>query len=115
MRLGSTLGRTATRVSQHLVYSGVTLYPGVKFMKLDKAIASRTAEVKGVKLHYLSAGHGTPLILLHGYAETSLMWKPVIPLLAERFTVIAPDLPGIGGSAIPSRGLDMKSAAITIH
>jgi hypothetical protein len=41
----------------------------------------------------LSAGHGPPLILLHGYAETSRMWKPIMPLLSERFTVIAPDLP----------------------
>src|SRR5207249_10837250 len=60
-------------------------------------------------------GHGAPLILLHGYAETSLMWKPIIPVLAERFTVIAPDLPGIGDSDIPAHGLDMKSAAIRIH
>ena len=81
----------------------------------DKTIASRTAEVNGVKLHYMTAGHGTPLILLHGYAETSLMWKPIIPALAERFTVIAPDLPGIGDSDIPAHGLDMKSAAISIH
>jgi pimeloyl-ACP methyl ester carboxylesterase len=81
----------------------------------EEAIASRTAEVGGVKLHYLTAGHGTPLILLHGYAETSLMWKPVIPLLATRFTVIAPDLPGIGDSSIPTNGLDMKSAAVRIH
>ena len=79
------------------------------------AIVSRTAQVNGVKLHYMSAGHGTPLILLHGYAETSLMWKPVIPVLAERFTVIAPDLPGIGDSDIPADGLDMKSASIRIH
>jgi pimeloyl-ACP methyl ester carboxylesterase len=43
------------------------------------------------------------------------MWKPIIPLLAERFTVIAPDLPGIGDSSIPTHGLDMKSAAISIH
>jgi len=81
----------------------------------DRAIASRTAEVGGTKLHYLTAGHGTPLILLHGYAETSLMWRPIIPVFAERFTVIAPDLPGIGDSAIPADGLDMKSAAIRIH
>ena len=79
------------------------------------SIISHTAEVNGVKLHYLSAGHGAALILLHGYAETSLMWKPIIPALAERFTVIAPDLPGIGDSAIPAEGLDMKSAAILIH
>src|ERR1700746_634301 len=81
----------------------------------DDTISLRTAEINGVKLHYMTAGHGTPLILLHGYAETSLMWKPIIPVLAERFTVIAPDLPGIGDSAIPADGSDMKSAAIRIH
>lgn len=81
----------------------------------DKPIASRTANVDGVKLHYLAVGHGTPLILLHGYAETSLMWKPIMPVLGERFTVIAPDLPGIGDSEIPTDGLDMKSAAVRIH
>jgi len=79
------------------------------------SIASRTAELTGVKMHYLTAGHGAPLILLHGYAETSLMWKPIMPALGERFTVIAPDLPGIGDSAIPDKGLDMKSAATLIH
>jgi pimeloyl-ACP methyl ester carboxylesterase len=81
----------------------------------NKSIASRTAEIQGVKLHYLTAGRGPPLILLHGYAETSLMWRPIMPLLAQRFTVIAPDLPGIGDSGIPADGLDMKNAAIRIH
>ena len=80
-----------------------------------KTIVSRTAEIDGVKLYYMTAGHGPPLILLHGYAETSRMWKPIISVLAERFTVIAPDLPGIGDSDIPADGLDMKSAAIRIH
>jgi pimeloyl-ACP methyl ester carboxylesterase len=80
-----------------------------------KTIVSRDAEVDGVKLHYLMAGDGPRVILLHGYAETSRMWTPILPLLAERFTVIAPDLPGIGDSAIPADGLDMKTAAIRIH
>src|SRR5712664_1924671 len=78
-------------------------------------IVARTAKIDGGKLHYSTAGRGTPLILLHGYAETSLMWKPIFPALAKRFTVIAPDLPGIGDSAIPKGGLDMKTAAIRIH
>jgi pimeloyl-ACP methyl ester carboxylesterase len=81
----------------------------------DNAIASRNATVEGVSLHYLTAGHGPMVVLIHGYAETSLMWRPLIPKLAERFTVIAPDLPGIGDSAIPADGLDMKTAAIRIH
>jgi len=80
-----------------------------------EAIASRTADVEGVKFHYLTAGHGPPVILLHGYAETSLMWKPLIPALAGRFTVVAPDLPGIGDSSIPAGGLDMTTAAIHVR
>jgi pimeloyl-ACP methyl ester carboxylesterase len=79
------------------------------------ATTSRTASVEGVKLHYLTAGHGPAVIQLHGYTQTSRMWKPIIPQLAEKFTVIAPDLPGIGDSDIPADGLDMKSAAIRIH
>src|SRR4029077_4807682 len=79
------------------------------------AVTSRTAEVEGVKLHYLTAGRGPAVVLLHGYTQTSRMWKAIIPLLAEKFTVIAPDLPGIGDSAIPADGLDMKTAAVRIH
>jgi pimeloyl-ACP methyl ester carboxylesterase len=79
------------------------------------AIASRTAEVDGIRLHYLTSGKGPAVILLHGYAETSRMWRPIIPVLAARFTVIAPDLPGIGDSEIPANGLDMKNAAVRIH
>ncbi|HEY6064931.1 MAG TPA: alpha/beta hydrolase [Thermoanaerobaculia bacterium] len=78
-------------------------------------VSSRDAEIDGLKLHYLTAGRGPALVLLHGYAETSRMWHPIIPLLAGRFTVIAPDLPGIGESAIPSSGMDMKTAATRIH
>src|SRR6202140_2953011 len=81
----------------------------------ENSVTSSKATVKGVELHYLKAGHGTPLILLHGYAETSLMWKQIMPALADHFSVIAPDLPGIGDSAIPDNGLDMKSAAMLIH
>ena len=81
----------------------------------DAAISSESAEIAGVKLHYLKAGHGPAVIMLHGYTQTSRMWRPIMPLLAEKFTVIAPDLPGIGDSEIPKAGLDMKSAAITIH
>jgi len=81
----------------------------------ENAIASRTATVDSVKLSYLSAGHGPTVILLHGYTQTSRMWKPIIPLLANKFTVIAPDLPGIGESEIPASGLDMKTSAIRIH
>jgi pimeloyl-ACP methyl ester carboxylesterase len=79
------------------------------------SIAVRTADVDGLKLQYLSAGHGPAVVLLHGYAETSRMWRPLIARLAANFTVIAPDLPGIGDSDIPKDGLDMTRAASRMH
>ena len=78
-------------------------------------ISMRTAAVDGLNLQYLLAGRGPTIVLLHGYAETSRMWRPLIPRLASNHTVIAPDLPGIGGSAVPADGLDMTHAAIRIH
>jgi len=81
----------------------------------DNNFVSRTAEIDGVKLHYTTGGHGPSLILLHGYAETSRMWTPILPVLGEKFTVIAPDLPGIGDSDVPAGSLDMKAAAIRMH
>ena len=80
-----------------------------------EAITSHDAKIENVQLHYLTAGHGPAVILLHGYAENSRMWRPIIPLLAEKFTVIAPDLPGIGESSIPTEKIDMLSAANRIH
>jgi pimeloyl-ACP methyl ester carboxylesterase len=79
------------------------------------AIAVRTATVDGLNVRYLTAGRGPAVVLLHGYAETSRMWRPLIPRLADRFTVIAPDLPGIGESDIPTDGLDMTTAGARMH
>src|SRR5207244_5199619 len=88
----------------------------VSSLQAAEAIVSRDAQIDNVQLHYLTAGHGSAtVILLHGFAETSRMWRPIIPLLAEKFTVIAPDLPGIGDSSIPADKIDMLSAANRIH
>ncbi|MGC1550035.1 MAG: alpha/beta hydrolase [Rhodanobacter sp.] len=73
------------------------------------------ATVNGVKFHYLREGSGPAIILLHGYAETSHMWLPLIPLLAKNHTVIAPDLRGSGESGMPETGYDKKSMAQDIH
>src|SRR4029077_15606994 len=79
------------------------------------AIDSRFAEVNGTKLHYLTAGQGEPVLLLHGYAQTSHMWRPLIPGLAKTHTVIAPDLRGFGQSAKPESGYGKKSLAQDVH
>jgi pimeloyl-ACP methyl ester carboxylesterase len=78
-------------------------------------IAQTSKVVDGVSLHYLAAGQGPAIVLMHGYAETSRMWRPLMPLLADTHRVIAPDLPGIGDSGVPTDGLDMLHAAVRIH
>ena len=81
------------------------------------AIASRIAKVNGVEIHYLQAGGGTdtPVVLLHGYAETSHMWLPLMPKIGDRRVVVAPDLRGAGTSSKPEGGYDKKTMAQDIH
>jgi pimeloyl-ACP methyl ester carboxylesterase len=80
-----------------------------------QAIASKFADVNGVRLHYLVAGKGEPIVLLHGYAETSHMWRPLMTALAKTHTVIAPDLRGAGSSAAPDSGYDKAGLARDMH
>src|SRR5215831_20559902 len=70
---------------------------------------TRSVAVDGDTVSVTAGGSGPAVLLLHGYAETSRMWKPLARVLAPRFTVVAPDLPGIGDSSIPKTGLDMKT------
>jgi pimeloyl-ACP methyl ester carboxylesterase len=90
--------------------------------KKSLTIQSRFAKLDGVKLHYLAAGNGEPVILLHGYAQNSHMWRPLIAELAKTNTVLAPDLRGFGQSSKPANGYDKppngydkKSMAQDIH
>jgi pimeloyl-ACP methyl ester carboxylesterase len=69
------------------------------------------ALVNGVRLHYVTAGSGAPLLLLHGVPKTSFYWYRVIPLLTPYFTIVAPDIRGFGDSEKPVIGYDMKTIA----
>jgi haloacetate dehalogenase len=62
---------------------------------------STTVETSGAAIHVVHGGSGPPLLLLHGNPQTHVMWHKLAPRLAERFTVIAPDLRGYGDSAKP--------------
>jgi pimeloyl-ACP methyl ester carboxylesterase len=77
--------------------------------------SERFAQVNGVRLHYLIGGTGSPVVLLHGYAETGHMWLPLMKPLARHHTVIVPDLRGAGGSSKPVSGYDKKNMAVDIH
>lgn len=59
------------------------------------------ARVNGIRMHYVTAGQGEPLLLLHGTPKTHYYWYRLIPLLTERFTVVAPDLRGFGDTDRP--------------
>ncbi len=101
--------------SRHLVVLVMTAMFATRIAHADATVESKTVVVDGIKIHYLTAGDGEPLLLLHGYAQGAQMWKAVMPELAKKFRVIAPDLPGFGESGIPADGLDMKNAAVRIH
>jgi pimeloyl-ACP methyl ester carboxylesterase len=60
-------------------------------------------------------GHGDPIVLLHGWPETWYSWHLVMPALAKNYTVIAPDLPGLGDSSKPLTGYDGKTVAAIMH
>ena len=74
-------------------------------------VAHHFADVGEVLLHYVTAGEGEPLVLLHGWPQTWYEWRHVIPALAERFEVIAPDLRGLGDSTRPAGGYDKLTVA----
>src|SRR5450432_741319 len=93
----------------------VLIFLATTFSFAADSISVRTVDIGGIKIHYMTAGRGPAILLLHGYAENSLMWKPLIPMLSDKFTVIGPDLPGIGESSIPTDGLDMKTAGLRMH
>src|SRR5947209_5699405 len=83
--------------------------------KSTQGVQSGFANVDGVRLHYLISGTGDPIVLLHGYAETSHMWRPLIEKLAGTHTVIAPDLRGAGQSSTPADGYTKAAMAQDIH
>jgi pimeloyl-ACP methyl ester carboxylesterase len=81
----------------------------------EPGVRSEFAMVNGIKMHYLAAGKGEPIVLLHGYAQNSQMWRPLIAQLAKTNAVIAPDLRGFGETAKPPGGYDKKTMAQDIH
>jgi pimeloyl-ACP methyl ester carboxylesterase len=67
---------------------------------------SRYADAGGLRVHYVEAGSGAPVLLLHGWPQHHYMWREVIGRLRDRFRLIAPDLRGFGWSEAPGAGYD---------
>ena len=81
----------------------------------DVKIESRFADVNGIRMHYLVAGKGEPVILMHGYAQNSHMWRPTMRELAKTRLVVAPDLRGFGDTTKAESGYDKKTMAMDVH
>ncbi len=75
------------------------------------ALTHHVADLTEVRLHYVTAGAGAPVVLLHGWPQTWFMWRDVMPLLAPHFSLIAPDMRGLGDSSRPENGYDKKTVA----
>ncbi len=65
-----------------------------------------TAHVNGIQMHYVIGGQGDPVVLMHGWPQTWYEWHHVMPTLAKNYTVVAPDLRGLGDSSKPFTGYD---------
>lgn len=77
----------------------VLLMPGTRRTMEETELKHRTAEINGLRMHYVEAGRGPPVLLLHGFPETWFAWRHQIPVLARHYRVIAPDLRGYGHTA----------------
>src|SRR5262245_55589293 len=84
--------------------------------KQEQGYQSHTENLPGVKIHYLKAGIGRNiLVLIHGFGDTSHMWIPLFDEFGKDYTIIAPDMRGLGESSRPSAGYDKKTIATDIH
>jgi pimeloyl-ACP methyl ester carboxylesterase len=80
-----------------------------------EGFTEQRASVGGVTINYVRGGAGPTLLLLHGYPQTWYAWRAVMPELARRYTVVAPDLRGAGDSDAPADGYDKKTLAGDVH
>src|ERR1700735_1860181 len=84
-------------------------------IKLGKGFVSDTASVNGTTIHYVCGGTGPVVILVHGFPEDWYEWHNILPRLSKKFTVIAVDLRGIGGSKATPAGYEAANMAEDIH
>ena len=74
-------------------------------------LTHHTAELGDVRLHYVTCGQGPAVVLLHGWPQTWWEWRRIMPALSQRYTVIAPDMRGLGDSSCPQSGYDKRTVA----
>ena len=82
---------------------------------MPATLQHHTAKANGIKQHWVEAGQGPPVVLLHGFPETWYAWRKQIPVLAERYRLIVPDLRGYGETEKPASGYDKRTMAADIR
>jgi pimeloyl-ACP methyl ester carboxylesterase len=80
-----------------------------------EGFVSETADVGGIRLHYVTGGNGPTVLLVHGFPQDWYEWRTVLARLAETFSVVAVDLRGVGGSDAPADGYDAVTMANDLH
>jgi pimeloyl-ACP methyl ester carboxylesterase len=95
--------------------TGEQIYQMIEKTDFDRTFSHHIAEVNDVKLHFVKGGTGEAVVLLHGFPQTWYEWHHIMPALAERYTVIAPDLRGMGASSKPMSGYDHQTVAEDIY
>src|SRR5579863_7066355 len=78
------------------------------------AFVHRYANLKGVRIHFVTHGRGIPVVLLHGWPQTWYEWRHILTMCADKFQMVAPDLRGLGDSSRPSSGYDKKTVAADV-
>src|ERR1700742_815021 len=101
-------------MSKRTMYAALVLVAGWVLGAPDASaqqVESKFAEANGVRLHYLVTGQGDPVLLLHGFGQSSHMWRPLMRELAKTHTVVAADLRGAGQSDAPEDGYTKTAMA----
>lgn len=106
----------ASKSTQFCAGFVLVLISSIATFAQGKNYQSLTTNANGVKIHYLKSGIGKkPLVLIHGFGETSRMWIPLFAEFGKDYTIIAPDIRGLGDSSRPATGYDKKTAAVDIR
>jgi len=93
----------------------VPLFASAQVQELGKDFVSRTAQVNGTEIHYVKGGLGPAVILIHGFPMDWYAYRKVMPILSKKFTVIAVDLRGVGGSKPTTDGYESTNMATDIY
>jgi len=84
-------------------------------MTFMQGMQQQTVRANGIRINAWVGGKGEPVVLLHGYPQTAQMWRKVAPQLADRYTVVCPDLRGYGDSDKPRDGYDKRTMAADVR